>query len=42
MADSLEIPLERYKKYEHRSLLPHYLVAKFCELATNKGRRQRN
>jgi hypothetical protein len=32
MADSLAIPLERYKKYEHRSLLPHYLVAKFCEL----------
>jgi hypothetical protein len=32
MADSLGIPLERYKKYEHRSLLPHYLVAKFCEL----------
>ena len=32
MADLLEIPLERYKKYEHRLLLPHYLVAKFCEL----------
>ena len=32
MAESLGIPLERYKKYEHRSLLPHYLVAKFCEL----------
>jgi ribosome-binding protein aMBF1 (putative translation factor) len=32
MADSLEIPLERYKKYEHRSLLPHHLVAKFCKL----------
>jgi hypothetical protein len=24
MADSLRIGLERYKKYEHRSLLPHY------------------
>jgi len=32
MADSLGIPFERYKKYEQRSLLPHYLVAKFCEL----------
>ena len=32
MADSLGIPFERYKKYEQRSLLPHYLVATFCEL----------
>jgi transcriptional regulator with XRE-family HTH domain len=32
MAHSLGIPFERYKKYEQRSPLPHYLVAKFCEL----------
>ena len=33
MADSLGIPLERYKKYEQRSPLPHYLIPRFCQLA---------
>jgi transcriptional regulator with XRE-family HTH domain len=32
MAESLGIQLERYKKYEQRSLLPHHLIAGFCEL----------
>ncbi len=32
MAEALGIPFERYKKYEQRSPLPHYLIAKFCEL----------
>ena len=32
MADSLGIPLERYKKYEQRSPLPHYLIVRFCQL----------
>lgn len=32
VADALGIPLERYKKYEQRSLLPHYLIEKFCTL----------
>lgn len=32
VADALSIPLERYKKYEQRSQLPHYLVERFCEL----------
>jgi transcriptional regulator with XRE-family HTH domain len=34
MAESLGIPLERYKKYEQRSLLPHYLIARFCQLTS--------
>lgn len=32
MAESLGIPFERYKKYEQRSPLPHYLIARFCKL----------
>ncbi len=32
VADALGIPLERYKKYETRSLLPHYLIVRFCTL----------
>lgn len=32
MAELLGIPLERYKKYEQRSLLPHYLIDRFCKL----------
>ncbi len=31
---SLGIPIERYKKYEQRSLLPHHLVARFCGLTS--------
>lgn len=30
MAESLGIPLERYKKYENRTPLPHMLVHRFC------------
>ena len=30
MADALAIPVERYKKYEQRSPLPHHLVPRFC------------
>mgnify|MGYP006871981172 FL=1 len=33
MADALAIPLERYKKYEQRSPLPQWLVARFALLA---------
>lgn len=32
VADALGIPFERYKKYETRSPLPHYLIVKFCTL----------
>ncbi len=32
MAAALRIPLERYRKYETRSPLPHYLVPSFCLL----------
>jgi transcriptional regulator with XRE-family HTH domain len=30
MADLLGVPADRYRKYEYRSPLPHYLIAKFC------------
>lgn len=30
MADALGISLERYKKYEHRSVLPPYLLGRFA------------
>lgn len=32
MADALNIPLERYKKYEQRSAMPVYLVARFAAI----------
>jgi len=32
MADLLDIPPDRYRKYESRSPLPVYLVAKFCRI----------
>lgn len=32
MADLLGIPADRYRKYETRSPLPVYLVAKFCRI----------
>ena len=30
MADALNIPLERYKKYENRSPMRHDLIPRFC------------
>lgn len=32
MAQMLGIPLENYKKYEKRTILPHYLVDRFAAL----------
>lgn len=32
MAGLLDIPPDRYRKYESRSPLPPYLVAKFCRV----------
>jgi DNA-binding transcriptional regulator YiaG len=32
IAELLGIPREKYKHYEGRSLLPHYLVGRFCML----------
>jgi transcriptional regulator with XRE-family HTH domain len=32
MAEILVIPLERYKKYETRSALPHRLIPVFCKV----------
>lgn len=32
MADLLDIPAERYRKYESRSPLPVYLVPSFCRI----------
>lgn len=32
VAEALNIPLERYKKYEQRSQMPLYLIGPFCEL----------
>lgn len=32
MATALDIPYERYKKYETRSPLPHYLLERFALL----------
>jgi transcriptional regulator with XRE-family HTH domain len=33
MADALAIPLERYKKYETRTPLPHLLLVRFALIA---------
>lgn len=30
MATALGVPAERYRKYEYRSLLPHYLIERFA------------
>lgn len=30
MATALGVPVDRYRKYETRSPLPHYLVERFC------------
>jgi transcriptional regulator with XRE-family HTH domain len=32
MAELLDIPADRYRKYETRSPLPAYLIAKFCRI----------
>lgn len=32
MADLLDIPADRYRKYESRSPMPVYLIAKFCRI----------
>lgn len=32
MADKLAVSLDRYKKYETRSPLPHYLIEPFAEV----------
>jgi transcriptional regulator with XRE-family HTH domain len=32
MAEVLAIPLERYKKYEGRTPLPHRLISLFCKV----------
>jgi DNA-binding XRE family transcriptional regulator len=32
VAHALGIPQDKYKQYEGRSLLPHYLVGRFCIL----------
>lgn len=32
MATALGVPAERYRKYEYRSLLPHYLIEQFATI----------
>lgn len=32
MADLLDIPADRYRKYESRSPMPVYLITKFCRI----------
>jgi transcriptional regulator with XRE-family HTH domain len=32
VADFLGITIEAYSKYENRSVLPHYLMLRFCRL----------
>ncbi len=32
MATALGVPPDRYRKYEYRSLLPHYLVEQFAAI----------
>lgn len=33
MADALDMPQDKYKQYEGRSLLPHHLIGRFCLIA---------
>jgi len=33
MAEALNMPQDKYKQYETRSLLPHYLIVRFCLMA---------
>lgn len=30
MAEALDIPQDKYKQYEGRSLLPHHMIGRFC------------
>jgi hypothetical protein len=30
IADALGMPQDKYKQYETRTLLPHYLIGRFC------------
>lgn len=32
MATALGVPPDRYRKYEYRSLMPHYLVEQFAQI----------
>lgn len=32
MATALGVPPDRYRKYEYRSPLPHYLIAQFAQI----------
>lgn len=32
MAEALDVPLDRYRKYEIRTLLPHYLIEPFAKI----------
>lgn len=32
MATALGVPPDRYRKYEYRSLLPHYLIEQFAQI----------
>ena len=50
MATALGVPAERYRKYEYRSPIPHYLVERFglicgyeaCYILTGKNHAIRN
>jgi transcriptional regulator with XRE-family HTH domain len=33
MAEALNMPQDRYKQYESRTLLPHHLIRRFCLIA---------
>lgn len=33
MAEALDMPQDKYKQYESRSLLPHHLIRRFCLIA---------
>lgn len=33
MAEALDMPQDKYKQYEGRSLLPHHLIGRFCLVA---------
>ena len=30
MAEALDLPQDRYKQYEGRTLMPHHLIGRFC------------
>lgn len=33
MAEALDMPQDKYKQYEGRTLLPHHLIGRFCLVA---------